>query len=101
MKNGRTTRSKKKMTVSLAVIAGFVPLGSGIYDYAKAGNYKGMAAYVVNGITGYSSGDQKFHVNGLTTGLLPIMAGIGVHKLASWLGINKALAASGLPFLRI
>ena len=100
MKNGRPTR-KKKMTVSLAVIAGFVPLGSGIYDFAKAWNYPGMAKYVVNGLTGYSSGDQKFHLDGLKTGLLPIVAGIGVHKLAGWLGINRALAASGLPLVRI
>ena len=100
MKNGSPTR-KKKMTISLAVVAGFVPLGSGVYDFAKAGNYKGIGAYLVNGLTGYSSGDQKFHMDGLKTGLLPIVAGIGVHKLAGWLGINRALAASGLPWVRI
>lgn len=101
MKNGRPTRSKKKMTVSLAVIAGFVPIGADLYTQIKVGDYKQASMVAVHNLTGFNQWTGKWDTAGLKTGLLPIVAGIGVHKLAGWLGINRALAASGIPFVRI
>jgi hypothetical protein len=37
----------------------------------------------------------------LKYGLVPVIAGVAVHKLANLLGVNRAIAGAGIPILRI
>jgi len=34
-------------------------------------------------------------------GLMPLAVGVLVHKVAGRLGINRAIASTGIPFIRI
>jgi hypothetical protein len=89
------------MTIPLAALAGFVPLaGRAITGYQGNGLYGAMDG-VLSGLTGYSSFDKQWHADILMANTGPIVAGILVHKLASKLGINRALSQAGVPFLRV
>ena len=99
VRRGRSRRAG--MTFSVATIAGFVPLaGRAITGYQGNGLY-GAADGVLSGLTGYSTFDHKWHADLLVQNVGPIIAGVLVHKLASRLGINRALGRARVPFLRI
>jgi hypothetical protein len=94
-------RAKAGFTLPLAVVGGFAPLAvHAIDDYRVAG-----LPHVGKGIcvrtTGYMIDTGKFEFGYLKQGLLPIVAGVLVHKLAGKLGVNRAIAAAGIPFVRI
>jgi hypothetical protein len=95
---------KPKMTVSLATLAGFVPTGGyaleGFRRGGEAGLTEGLARITVR-LTGYSITENKFHVNELAKGWIPVLLGFGVHKLATKIGINRQIARMGIPLLRI
>jgi hypothetical protein len=89
------------MTLPVAVIAGFVPLASnGLRDYQQGG-LDLLGTGLTWRLTGYNQMSQRFDFSGLSSGLLPILMGIGVHKLAGRLGINRALSSAGIPLLRV
>ena len=92
------SRSKAKMTLPMAVVAGFVPVGVGVWNRRNSATEIGN--YLQAGFTGIGS-DGKFNFANLRQGLMPIAAGFGVHTLASKLGINRAIARAGIPFIRI
>lgn len=99
----------KKMTIPLAAVAGFLPVLSwGITDF-KAGGAKGLLKTAECLIPWNFSGTNKnadgsdagFYSYKLKYGLYPIVAGLAIHKLAGYLGINKMLARAGIPFIRV
>lgn len=93
----RAVRSKAKMTIPLSVVAGFVPVAVGVWNRRSSG--QAVADYLQSSFTGVSNG--QFSFANLRTGLLPIVAGFGVHMIASKLGINRAIARAKVPFIRI
>lgn len=93
----RGFRSKPKMTIPLSVVAGFVPLAVGVWNRRSSG--QAVADYLQSSFTGVSNG--QFNFANLKTGLLPIVAGFAVHKMAGAFGINKAIARARIPFIRI
>jgi hypothetical protein len=52
------------------------------------------------GINPYAP-DMKFEGWRLRYGLLPVALGLGVHKIAGSLGINRMLSQAGIPLIRI
>lgn len=89
------------MTLPVAALAGFVPLASnGVRDFQQGG-LDLLGTGLVWRLTGYNRLSGKFDASGLMTGLVPIILGVGAHKLASKFGINRALAQAGVPLLRI
>lgn len=94
----KRTHSRPKMTIPLAVVAGFVPVVVGVWNRRNSGTEIGN--YLQSSFTGVGS-DGKFNLQNLKTGLLPIGAGFIVHTLAGKLGINRAIARARIPFLRI
>lgn len=58
---------------------------------------------LVKDFTGYQPDPRydAFKFNRMKEGLLPVMVGILVHKLAGRLGINRALGRAGVPIIRI
>jgi hypothetical protein len=94
-------RSKAGFTLPIAVLAGFAPLGfNAIKDY-RDGGLQVLGKGLVLRTTGMNTDTGKWMPEYLMQGLGPIVAGVFVHKLASKLGINRALAGAGVPFLRV
>jgi len=89
------------MTVPVAMLAGFAPLGVAAMDGYKYNGWTGVGKRVSLGLTGYNTEDGKWYPSEMVKVTAPIVAGILVHKLAGKLGINRALAGAGVPFLRV
>jgi hypothetical protein len=85
----------------LAVVAGFIPLASDIAVQVKAGDFRQAGMVAVHNTIGYNGWSKGWDMAGMKTGLFPILAGIMVHKLAGALGVNRMLAAAGIPYLRV
>jgi len=90
---------KARMTMPLAVVAGFVPVGVGVWNRRSSGT--AIADYLQQGFTGITPGTGSFNLANLRVGIMPVMAGYLVHMVASKLGINRAIGRSGIPFVRI
>lgn len=98
-------RSRRKFTVPISVVAG---LGAGLLKPAQAimaGDYPGALnwlAYSYAGIGGALTDNPHFAPEGLKFGVLPLVVGALVHKFVGGsLGVNRTLAAAGVPFIRI
>ena len=92
---------RAKPTIPLAVVAGFAPLAvSTVYGYKIAGTH-GAAENLIRGLSGYNITTHQFEMAGLMDGALPIVFGVFAHKLANRLGVNRALAKTGIPYIRI
>jgi hypothetical protein len=56
----------------------------------------------VSSLVPWNPNSGKIQFNNLGYGLLPIVAGIFVHKIiGGGLGINRVLSSSGIPWIRI
>lgn len=95
----KKTRRSKSMTMPLAVVAGFAPLVVGTMN--TAGGLEAKTWYMTQALTGYDTRQGQWWAPNLLKGAVPIMAGFAAHKVASKLGINRALAAARIPFVRI
>jgi hypothetical protein len=98
-------RGHRKPTISLAIVSGLAVPAVTAWGVHKQ---YGMGPVVDNGIsnfvgsmTGYDINYKAFSLSRLKDGLLPVFLGAGVHKAASWFGINRMLAQAGIPFIRI
>lgn len=101
-------RGKKPgFTLPLAVVAGFGPVAVRTWQY---GNYYGWLGNENSGLAEFSrdmiginpySTPVKFEGWRLQYGLLPVAIGLGIHKVASMLGINRMIARAGIPVVRI
>jgi hypothetical protein len=97
----RRRSHSKGMTLPVAVLAGFAPLGVAALEGYQYNGAKGLAKRVTMGMTGYNIEDKKFYPQEMMKVTGPIVLGLLVHKLAGKLGINRALAGAGVPFLRV
>ena len=97
----RRSRSRSIPTIPLAVVAGFTPLIWGAWSEFQRGGMPSLSQHLAGNLAGYSIESRKLYPEALVTGWTPIVIGLVVHKLASALGINRALAASRIPLLRL
>jgi hypothetical protein len=98
----KTVRRKRPApTISLGVIAGLAPLAITSVEAFQQMGLRGVPHNVVMKLTGYDYWENKFSSTQLMQGVGPIFAGYGAHWLASKLGINRMIARSGIPFIRI
>lgn len=97
----RTSHSKR-MTVPIAVALGFSPLLGNAYNQVKSYGWSNGLRNSVTTLVPYDFNTQKVDFTKLGGGLYPIIAGLLIHKLVgSWFGVNRALARSGIPFIRL
>jgi hypothetical protein len=94
-------RADSKTTIPLAVVAGFVPLAVDVVKAFQSDGIDGAGRKLCSQTTGYDPADHQWRFEGMMQGLGPIILGFGVHKLASMLGINRALGRAKIPLLRI
>ena len=92
-------KRSKKMTLPLAVVAGFVPPALGVWN--RRNSVTEMGNFLVAGFSGLNPGTGEFNIGNLRYGVLPIVAGFMVHMFASKLGINRAIARASIPLVRI
>lgn len=97
---------KHGFTVPLAVVAGFASPLSRAYGKYKSGGLIGPESALCEftrtmiGLDPYAT-PVTFQPAYLRYGLLPIMLGLLVHKIAGAVGLNRALASAGIPVVRI
>jgi len=95
-------RKKAKATLPLAVVAGFVPPARIIFAESQGGRgIEGGAVAASRIFLGYDSNTAQWDFRQLQYGFGPIIVGFAIHKVASMVGINRALAAARIPFIRI
>jgi len=95
------SRGPRKMTLPLAIVGGLLPGGTAVVQTATTAGIA-MAGRTAGLIyTGYDYTTGKWSISNMKLGLLPLAIGVMVHKAAGMLGINKAIASTGIPFIRI
>jgi hypothetical protein len=94
----------KKMTIPLAIVAGALPLATDVWNHRD--NLEAMSYTAVKDLTGYKLpgryGDGQFNFSETKKGLLPILAGMAIHKVVGgYFGLNRLLGSMGIPVVRI
>lgn len=90
---------RRGFTLPLAVVAGFSPAVVDLWSHRSSLTTLGQETAKI--FTGWDTATSTFHIDYLKTGLLPVVLGVGAHKLASLLGINRMIASTGIPVVRI
>lgn len=99
-KKNRRSNGKKGITIPLAVVAGFaVPTRYVSYKFQSEG-WRGGLKEMTKVFTGLQD-DGNWNITHLKYGTLPVVLGLTVHKVMSALGVNRLLAQSGIPIVRI
>jgi len=94
-------RRSRQLTVPLSMVAGFTPLiASGVRGW-QAETFRGAGKEMLYGLTGYDIDTHQFNQAFMWNGTYPILLGTIIHKVAGRLGVNRMIAATGIPFLRI
>ena len=99
-------RGKRKFTLPLAIVAGFAsPIGR-TYSHFQTNGFMGPEGAIGEFsriMTGFNPYDSAVGFQGyrLRYGLVPVLVGFGIHKLAGMVGINRMLANAGIPVIRI
>lgn len=101
----RTMHHKKKFTIPLAIVAGFIPA---VMDVKNVHDGQGMS-YPVSimhtgaGLIGYDTFGKKYvgWSQASAAGLPSILLGFGAHWAAQKFGINRMIARAGIPLIRI
>jgi len=92
-------KKKPQMTIPIAIVAGFVPGAMSLYEARSSPETFGRQASRI--YTGFDPVGGKYNLQDMRFGTFPIFGGFLVHKVASALGVNRALGAAKMPFLRI
>ena len=94
-------RRKNGITIPLAVVAGMAPTGIKVWE-ARGGGVSGMAREAGRILTGFDFWNGTWIPGAMRYGLMPLLGGLAVHWLVgNKLGMNRMIARSGLPVLRI
>lgn len=100
-KKTKVRRKRKGFTLPLAVVAGMAPTVIKVWEHRDAGA-SGMAREAGRIMTGMDFWDGQFNWEWMRHGTLPMLGGMLVHNiLGKRLGLNRALSAAGIPFIRI
>lgn len=91
-----------KMTIPLAPVAGIIamPAIRNAVGELTVNHNAGNAVAAIGGIAGLDMQGQ-WHWETLVANFTPLIAGVATHKIASMLGVNRMLAKSKLPLLRV
>jgi hypothetical protein len=91
-----------KVHIPVAVAAGFLPGIKDAYDLFQSGGIRNVARYLPKRYIPYDHMTGKFTFDKVMVGTGSIILGILVHKFVGGkLGVNKALASAGVPFIRL
>lgn len=88
-------------TIPVAVIAGFAPLATLVVNGFRSGGVTYALQELSTYSTGYIPQENRWSFAHLARGMGPVLAGMLVHKVAGKLGVNRALGAAGVPWVRV
>lgn len=88
---------KPKVRVSLAVLAGLAPTAVGAIESTQKWGWKAGVNHITRNMLGYDYQQGFFNAGMMKGGMLPLVLGIAVHKVAGMVGINRQIAKLGLP----
>lgn len=95
-------RKMKKATIPLALVGGFVPFAYSTYRNWRAfGSMEQMGNHLMRSLLFYNPDNKVFTYSHGAQGIVPILMGWGLHTLANFTGINRALNRAGVPLIRI
>lgn len=98
-------KSRRKLRIPLAVASGVgYMLAGGKYpplEAAMRGDYIGTLKRIAHRTIGLHPATGQWDPKAMLQGTGAILLGVGVHKVASMLGANRAIAQTGIPFLSI
>ena len=97
----KKTKRRARPTIPLAVVAGFMAPARIIYRESLSNGIEGGVAATGRIFTGYDSTRGVWDFRQLQFGFGPVLMGFGIHKVATMLGVNRALGAARIPFIRI
>lgn len=101
MAKKKRTHRRPRTKIPVAVVAGMIPLVATAVGDFQSGGIRGLQN-TVTAVVPYSPANRRFTTARLHLGLYPMIAGFLVHKLiGSGLGVNRALASAGVPFIRL
>jgi hypothetical protein len=94
---------KRKFTIPLAIVAGFLPMTMDIINNKDSFGIGGSILHSGAGaIIGYDTVSRGFNMNNWKQAGGPaIWIGFAAHLLASKFGINRMIARAGIPLIRI
>lgn len=99
-KRNKRSNGKRGITIPVAVVAGFaVPTRYVSYKFSTEG-WRGSLKELTKIFTGLGD-DGKWYPQEMAKGTLPVILGLTVHKVMSALGVNRMLAQSGIPIIRV
>lgn len=109
MARRRKKRRSRKFTLPLAPVLGLTAGLSEPAQWIATGNYKDAMDLATANYTGFEPYNTKLGWKGkfnparLSMGLLPLVAGLLVHKFVGGapLNLNRTLGRANVPFLRI
>lgn len=95
-------RRSRAITIPLAPMIGLAAGMAEPIRYAMEGNIPETIEQLKFNYVGLTR-DNRFDVNGLMKGVLPLVVGLLVHKFVggSPLNLNRILARANVPFIRI
>jgi len=95
--------SKARFTLPMAIIAGFAPAAVGTIAGYKTYGINGALSELAKMFTGFDPYNPGlgFRFDSMKRGLVPVMAGMLIHKLAARLGVNRMLSSAGVPIIRV
>ena len=97
----KIARRRSGFNLPMAIVLGFVPLGARAVALVQANGVAGLQA-LPSSLIPYDFTTRRISFANLGSGLYPILAGIITHKVVgSLLGVNRMLAASRIPLIRI
>lgn len=95
-------RRAKKVTIPLAVVAGFAAPAIKITEHWKLFGPSGAAREAGRIMTGVDFWTGQFSLQTMRFGLAPVLGGLAVHWLVgNKLGVNRMLSRAGIPFIRL
>jgi len=99
-KKVKRARRKRNMTLPVAVIGGFMPMASYVWDGFQKGPNSGITRIGV-ATTGYNPSDGSWSPATLARMMGPVALGVVVHKMANKFGLNRMISATGIPLIRV
>lgn len=97
----RKSRRRNGFTIPIAAAVPLVYVGYNSLLYAVNQSPQVALEKTTKWFTGYSIETGRWSWENLKFGLFPVIGGIMAHKVASKLGVNRALASAGVPWLRV
>lgn len=97
----KKSRRRAKTVLPLAVVGGLAAGVAEPLQYAASGRFTDGMRQLSKNYSGYDPIGKYWSVKDLKAGLIPLMIGVMIHKVAGKMGVNRAIARSGIPFVRI